>query len=198
MIKTVALRQSEPKFRSSSIGTTQLFHNVIQAQILNSSSFMPPQNATDTGRIGDQIRIAKYDLKLVFGQKGDRPNVNFKWWIVKVPKGSSYAYASWFIATTNNVMLDDINTDFVKVLKSGYMRPNEAALTGTGDDEYTFCKRITFPYNRLVKFGPADAAVTHNDDDIYFMVTCYDAAGTVPTDNIAYVIANCTVHYRDP
>lgn len=198
LIKRVTTRVAEPKAKRNNIGKTELFHNVPVAQIINGSSYLPAQGVSDSQRVGDQIKLMGFNLRLLFGQKGDRPNVNFRWWIVKVPKGSTYSYANWFSNATGNVLLDDPNDDFVKVIKRGVMRPNQAGLTGTGDDEYTFSKTISFKYTKTLKFGPADAAVTHNDNDLYFVIAPYDAFGSLVTDNIAYYLGCCTVSYRDP
>ncbi len=111
---------------------------------------MPTQGVGDNQRIGDQINLTGMKLKLLIGQKADRPNVTFRWWIMRVPKGSSITYANWFITTTGNSLLDDPNTDFVKVLKTGQWRPNEAGLANVGGDEYTFVHRLWLSYNRCL------------------------------------------------
>lgn len=198
-IKRVALKNCELKFKDTAIGKQELYHNTVSYINLNQSGYMPAAGGSQNQRIGDQINLVGFKYRMLIGQKGDRPNVNFRWWVMKVPKGSGYAYANWWRATTSNVMIDSVNTDFCKVLKSGYWRPNEAGLTATGDDEYTFVKSLYVPYKRLLKFGPATDAVTHNDDDIYFVIAPYDAYGSITgTDNIGYYQAVLTHYYRDP
>lgn len=199
LIKKVAIKQSESKRKAISISKTEIFHNSFNvAHHINLSTYMPSQGTADDQRVGDEINISGYRLKMLLGQKGDRPNVNWKWWVLKIPKGSAATYSNWFRVQTGNVMLDDPNTDFVKVLKSGYWRPNQAGLTGTGDDEFTFVKQMWLPYRKNLKFGPGGATVTHNDDDLYFCLVCYDAFGTLVTDNIAYIQMQSEIFYRDP
>lgn len=198
-IRRVALKTAEPKSIDSLItAKTELYHNVYTPWTLNSSAQMPPQGALDSARIGDQIRTSGYKIKILFGQKADRPNVNFKIWVVKVPKDATYAYNSWFHPTTNNVLLDDINSDYCKVLHRMTLRPNEAGLNPTTNDEYTFVRSFWVKDQRLYKFGPAGAATTHNQDTIALLIAPYDAYGTLVTDNIAYVQILSTLHYRDP
>lgn len=117
-------------------------------------------------------------------------------WVVKVPKGSTYSYGSWFDAVTGNTHLDDVNEDFVKVIWSKTVKYNVALQEGL---EYTFVKKFWVPYRKALKFGPANAAVTHSDPfDLYLMIAPLDAYGTLPTDNIAYVQMVQSLHYRDP
>lgn len=208
-IKRVTMKTAESKSRTNTISKQELYHNSFGSLLnnifaspgiikINAPDFMPPQGVKDNERVGDQINLAGFKIKLLFGQKADRPNVTFRLMCLKIPKGSSVTYGSWFTATTNNILLDDPNNDFVKVLYSTTMRPNEAGLANVGGDEYTFVKRLWIPYKKLLKFGPADASTTHNDDDIYLVIMCYDAFGTLTTDNIAYCQAITEVFYRDP
>lgn len=201
LIKRTVLRVSEPKCYRSQLGQVELFHNTFGVSswfLLNSSSRMPTSGTSDTQRVGDQINISSFRMRMLIGQKADRPNVTFRWLVVSVPKGSTPLYTSWFIATTSNVLLDDPNKDFLKVHKQGIWRPNEAGLSGTGGDEYTFVKTLTVPYKKLLKFGPADNATSHNDDDLYFIIMAYDAYGSLQSDNIAYVQCALDMNYKDP
>ncbi len=71
-------------------------------------------------------------------------------------------------------MFDDLNTDYVKILGQGWMRPNPAGLGGTVGDEYTFTKRSWIPHKRTCKFGSVDGTTGHNQHDVYFFLMCYD------------------------
>jgi len=198
IIKRTVLKSNEPKSKNKTIDKGELYHNVIYNVLLNAPSHMPSQGVKDTERVGDQINMSGIKLRVLFGQKTDRPNVTFRYWFLSVPKGSAYVYNQWFEAITNNVLLDDVNKDFVKVLQTGQMRPNEAGLGAVGGDEYTFTRKFWVPYRKTIKFGPSDTATTHNDDDVWFLLAAYDAYGTVITDNIAYFQAAATIFYKDP
>lgn len=197
-IKRVTMKAAEPKCVRKSVPKFEMYHNQTAILTLNANSFMPTQGVGDNQRVGDQINMSGFRLRMLLGQKADRPNVSFRWWIVVAPKGSSYSYNNWFIPTTSNVLLDDLNKDFVKQLKSGLWRPNEAGLANAGGDEYTFAKKIWLPYKKLLKFGPGDGLLSHNDDDIHFIIAPYDAYGTLDTDNIAYCQMAVDIFYRDP
>lgn len=202
LIKSVVMRKAEPKVKRANFGKMELNHNTFTVgggvMLLNDATLMPTQGVGDNQRVGDQINITAFKIKALFGQKGDRPNVSFRYWVLSAPKGTSPTYANFFINITGNILLDDPNMDTVTVLKTGIMRPNEAGLAATGNDEYTFAKRWWLPYKKLLKFGPGDAAVTHNDNDIYLIVIPYDAFGSLGTDNIAYMQASVEIYYKDP
>lgn len=190
------MRNTEPKKVSYNFGKVELYHNTVQTFHLNNSGTMCAQGVGDNQRVGDQVNSSGYRLKMLFGQKGDRENVTFKLWFVKVPKGSAYSYANWFDPVTNNIMLDDVNEDFVKVVKVKHIKYNVALDAG---DEFTFTRTVWIPYRKVIKFGPPNAALTTSDPfDFYMLVGVYDAYGTLVTDNIAYLVLNSAMHYRDP
>lgn len=207
LIRKTVLKTTELKEKFTHHGKTEIYHNGFYSGTptntglvirLNEANSMCSQGAGDTQRVGDEIYITGFKIKMLIGQKADRPNVNWRWIACSVPKGSGIVYADWFVNTSGNILLDDPNRDFLKVHAQGFWRPNEAGLTGGLADEYTFAKRIYIPYKKLVKFGPAAAAVTHNDSDLYFVLMGYDAFGSLLTDNIGYVQASQTMYYRDP
>lgn len=200
-IKAVTMKQCEPKQKFLGIGKTNVLHNNFGYRIhLNQTAQMPAQGTKDNERVGDQIVFAGFKIKMLCGQQADRPNVTWKYYVLKLPKGAagSYSYAAWFENITGNVMIDSPNADYVKVLATGEWRPNEAGLDASGAKEYTFFKKLWIPHKKVIKFGPADSAVTHNDDDVVFLLAAYDAYGTLPTDIVGYCEALVTVYYRDP
>jgi len=198
-VKAAVMRIAEPKKVSLTHGKAELYHNVpgIVAQ-LSASTAMPAQGVADSQRIGDQINALYFDVKMLCGQKSDRENVTWKFWVVKVPKGAGYTYATWFDPVTNNCMLDDMNEDFVKVVMTRIVKYNVSLVVDAGE-EFTFPYRLRVPFKKLVKFGPANGAVTNSlGHDYHLVAAVYDAYGTNITDNIAYMQIVSSLHYRDP
>lgn len=198
LIRKTVFRVSEPKEHQVALGKTELYHNSFYAFHLNNASGMPTQGTGDNMRVGDQINIMRWRIRFLFGQKADRPNVTFRWFILEAPKGLTATYVNFFINTTSNVLIDDPNPESVKVLKSGQMRPNEAGLGNTGGDEYTFAREFNLPYKHVCKFGPAQATTAHASPELYFVIMPYDAYGTATTDNIAYITGITQLFYKDP
>jgi len=207
LIKRTVLKKTELKELFKSPPKANLYHNCFYnvsgvstgfVWPINASLNMPSQGVKDNERVGDEIELTGIKISLLLGQQADRPNVNWRYFVLSVPKGSSITYGNWFQLNTGNILLDDPNRDFVKTLKSGIWRPNEAGLVGGSADEYTFTKRIHIPYRKHLKFGPGDAVNTHNDDDLYFVLMAYDAFGSLVTDIVGYVQLGQTMLYRDP
>ena len=200
MVQQIVMKPMETKYITASWSKAELFHNIFSNSPymgLNTPLVMPSQNVTQTSRTGDRIQSLGYSLKLLIGQKADRPNVTFRYLCYSVPKGISITYNSIFEEVTHNILLDDINKDIVTVHMDDCWRPNQAGLNATGNDEFTFVKKLFIPYKRLYKFGPADSANTHNQKDLYFCVLFYDVFGSMDTDNIAYFQTNTKFMFKD-
>lgn len=191
------MKKAEPKHKNYSFGITQLYHNVFASFQLNNGSALPAQGDGDDQRIGDQINVSGMWVRGILGQKADRPNVTFKYYVMSVPKGSAYNYNNWFENVISNLLLDSPNKDFVKVLTSGTMKPHDGSMDNA-TDEYVYPWKIWIPYRKLVKFGPGNGVTTQNDNDIYLLLGCFDAYGTLITDNIAYSQLALTTYYKDP
>lgn len=192
-MKTTELKKKAAVL-SSAVG---LYHNTVTTFLLNGSFNMPSQGTADTERIGDKINMSGFKLRMILGQASDRPNVTFKFWVVRVPKGQTYSYNNWFRNVSGNVMLDDTNEDYVKVLTTKVWKPYRGRMENS-TDQFTITKKLWIPYKKLLNFGPSDGVNTHDDNDLYVMVTAYDAAGTLITDNIAYISLWAELYYRDP
>lgn len=200
LIDNRILRKAETKNYYYNFGKTELYHNTVFFQILNDYGQMPSQGTGDTQRIGDNVNIQSMYLRILCGQKKDRPNVTWRFFVVKVPKASTMSYATIFLNVTGNALLDTINRDKCKVLKSFTLKPNMTAPTivdATTTKEFTFPVKFYVPYKKLYRFQ-TDGGLTHNDDDIYFMCVCYDAYGSLVTDNICYIQLTNTIYFKDP
>jgi hypothetical protein len=189
-VKRVILKTCEPKRAPVAVTKIEVFHNLMlgQTYLLNQAGVMSTTGTIQqSSRIGDQIMTSGWKIRCLFGQKADRPNVSWRFMVFQVPKDGSTAYADVFKSITGNVMLDEPNTDTTKVLFQRTFKPNDAGLQAAGGREYTFIKKWFVPHKKTYKFGPAESAQTHNQSDVYVLVLCYDAFGSVITDNIGYM-----------
>lgn len=199
-VSRVVLKKAESKHKHSDFGKTELYHNTMSVLKINDTSTMPTQGTSDSQRVGDNINLGAFYLRLLCGQKLDRHNVNWKFYILKVPKDASVSYTTFFDSVTGNSMLDSPNKDKVKVLYAKTIKKLISPdLSGVGgaDKELTFTHKIWLPYRRLLKFQ-ADAGTVHDDGDIYLVTFVYDAYGSLFTDNIAYHQMTSTIYYKDP
>lgn len=197
-VKRVIMKTAEPKVLRYPITARSLFHDVVFYYRINDTANMPGEGIRDYQRIGDQINLKGWRMSLMISQFADRPNVNYRWWFVEVPKGTAYSYGNWFEATINNTQIDDINKDLIKVIRTGYFRPNQAALAVAGGRKYSFARKFWCPRQKKLKYGPLNGGTGHNDNDVYFMLAPYDAAGAAVTDELCTIEGALNCYYRDP
>jgi len=206
-VKRVVMKTAEPKSKVQQTTTIQLLHNVNSNYHLNQQGSMPGQGVSDTQRVGDQIHATKMEIRLFLTQKNDRPNCNWRISVVSVPKGSTYTYGDWYRNSLNVIPMDQFNMDFVKkvhydkVFKNAIYDTMDAIVGGASvAREYTKFMNITIPYKKTIKFGPGDGGVATptNTDDLHILVSVFDAAGTLITDNIGAWQMQQELYYRDP
>lgn len=200
--KNTIFRMSESKSKTYSWGKTELFHNVrSMLGELNTSFAMPDQGAQDFQRNGDRIYTSGFKIRLLCGQKYDRPNCTWKIYVIKQANMNGQQ-STTFRNVTGNVLLDPPNMDQVKVLKAFTWKPLKSSVnvgfSGTvNGQEFTFTKSFWVPYKKEYKFA-IDAGNQHNDNPLQLWAFCYDAYGTLVTDNIAYIQVFQELFYRDP
>lgn len=194
------IRHSESKSKTYTYEKTELYHNTrTNIGEINSNFIMPEQGAGDNMRIGDRIRQSGFKLRLLLGQKWDRPNVTFKIWITQ--RKAINSVANDFRVVTGNILLDPVNLDQCTVLKSYTIKPLRSTMSESvgglvNSLEYTFSKSIWIPQRREVKFI-TDGQKDHNQNPINLIIGVYDAYGSLVTDNIAYVQTFIEYFYRD-
>lgn len=194
---------AEPKELTYSFGKQEIYHNVLlQAFLLNATTCMPSQGNTDTSRNGDIIHVSGFSLKIMFGNKFDRPNVTYRIIIFEGQPGFVYNATTVLKAVSGNLLLDGVNTDLVKVKKQVFIKPQQSTLFAANASadttkEYTFVRKFWIPVNKTYKFA-ADGGLLHNQKNLYCYIGAYDAFGTLTTDNIAYCQGWSTCYFRDP
>lgn len=201
-----AVRQvAEPKQYNYSFGKTELYHNSLSLITKINNNF-PYQGTGDNQRIGDRIFLTGIDIRMLLGQKQDRPNVTFRVIVFSVKSNtaqiSGLNYVQIFDNTTGNCLLDSVNTDEIKVIKQYFFKPAQAAMigfnAGTGvGKEYTRPYHIYIPFKRNVVFQ-SDNGIIPDMRDYYVVVMAYDAYGSITgTDNIAYCQLWTKMYFKD-
>lgn len=209
-VRRVVLQSAEQKRVFRVMGKNEMYHNggapggggpgtVIFYQ-LNDSNGIPVQGTTDATRVGDSIFLRGFSLKLMLGQKSDRMNVTWKIMVLRTAVTNyDNQYSSIFVASTNNVLLDTINTERWQVVASKTIHKMIDPQLSTSADrrELTFPVKMWIPENKTYRFRSANATA-HNQDGLYLLVMCYDAFGTLQTDNIGYFQGGVVTYFKDP
>ncbi len=184
----------------------QLYHNkplyvgkiiggIVNAQGVQDGDQSSGGSGPTTIRVGDEISLKNINIRFWLSNKLDRPNVIYKgvlyWYPVSTVPGDADVYK-----TQSNKMLDRYNDKVIKVVDTFIVRPGNMFLNGTEKFEHSYLATLNKSYrNKKIKFdnnGPITKGF-----ELGFAVACYDAYGTLQTDNIASMAYNMQLTYQD-
>lgn len=197
-------QKMETKFKNGLVNKTELYHQTYSFLGNPFAICYPVQGTGDTQRIGDSINQKGIQVKMLFGQKFDRPNVTFRIFLFASQQKAGFPTAAQLMdLTTGNVLLDQPNTDYAKciyqkTLKKNY--PNLAAVGGVvASDEMTWVHKFYIKRPKKIIFS-SDNGVEAGFSDLRYdlIVAAYDAYGSLGTDNIGYVQTFFRYYYKDP
>ncbi len=183
----------------------QLFHNKPDydaAWLSCKQGTADPENlATRLARVGDEIYLQNVNIRLWLSNKNDRPNVMYKatlfWYDATVSLSDTYVYF-----TQTNKMLDRINTENVGIIDQKTLFSGSSYTTGVASDpgsakEHSYLMTLNGSWkNKKITYDEGGSVPRFRD--IGLCVVCYDAYGTLQTDNIATYAYNGMVTLTDP
>lgn len=174
----------------------QLFHNLgaYYGKFLNCAQGTQDPNdlATRLVRVGDEIYLRDFNIRLWLSNKRDRPNVMYKCFLFWYDVGASLTDATLFF-TQQNKMLDRINNEFISVIdsKTIFSGPEYT------DKEHSYLCTLKGRWkNRKIVYD--EGGGTPRKRDIGICVMAYDAYGSLQTDNIASFAYNANLTIQDP
>lgn len=223
--KKTALRVAETKvsiLTAPTAGTKQeLFHNkpwYVSNGLPGGVGFLgnikqgtsDPDDGTQPAlaRIGDEIWLQNINVRVWLSNKSDRPNVMYRLILFKYVAGLSLTDQDVFFTQTNK-MLDRYNTESIKILQTKMVRStnNYANTPVTIDVPLFSVPGREHSYFTTMNYKPKGGyeKIKYNEDanvpkmwDIGMAVVCYDATGTLQTDNIASAYINVETKFKDP
>jgi len=204
MMKKVALKTSETKFKNISLPKWELYHNINKQSSVNISSSLITQSDNDDGRIGKEIYLTGIKFRFLLGQKADRPNVTYKIYVVEYDStqaGTLENEDHFYHRVTQNVLLDAIQTHRFRILKAITYKGKLGSMeVGESSKEKTYPLSFWLPLRRKISFqGDTGTMVSMGmKDNLRVMIATYDAYGTLTSDNIAYAQGCATCYYKDP
>lgn len=196
----VVYKKAETKIKDLSVGKIEYYHNTPQLLELNQAGALPTRGTGEADRVGDSIKKIGTRHTMLVGGKSDRTNVTYRLTYITYPRDASYSYSTFFINKTGNALLDRMNTDLIKIIKTVYIKPQKSAIgfyeAGGGGREYTIAKKVWLPSKSTLKFPDGSTSEASNRK-FGVIITAYDAYGTLTSDNIAYVQHLITNYYKD-
>ncbi len=202
---TVAHAMPERKRFGFQAENIQLFHNKPDydaAWLSCKQGTADPENLTTRlARVGDEIYLQNVNIRLWLSNKNDRPNVMYKatlfWYDATVSLSDTYVYF-----TQTNKMLDRINTENVGIIDQKTLFSGSSYTTGVASDpgsakEHSYLMTLNGSWkNKKITYDEGGSVPRFRD--IGLCVVCYDAFGTLQTDNIATYAYNGMITLTDP
>ncbi len=178
----------------------QLFHNkaLYQGALLATAQGPkdPNDNSSNDARIGDEILLRNCNVRFWLSNKLDRPNVMYKLFLFWYTQGQTLSDTLCFF-TQGNKMLDRINNENISIIDQKTVFSKEMYLNGT--EKFEHSQLCTLNGNwKGKKIVYDNGGSTPKKRNIGFCVVCYDAYGTLQTDNIASLAFNWKTRFQDP
>lgn len=198
LIKNISLKTQETKIATADSGVLQFYHNT--SQVVRGNLFTTTQGITDStgtaNRLGDTVTPVGLKLYFTLRQPADRPNVTWKFWILKIWGNVTPPTFVPVKNITGNLMMDPIDTEkatIVKVLT--YKAPdNYWAGSLAASKEMVMFRKVYIPCARTPYVYGADNTAAGKKFQMTMYGAAYDTFGTLITDNIASM-AVCQVFY---
>lgn len=152
-------------------------------------------NGTKTIRLGDEIQLRNINIRFWLSNKLDRPNVMYKgvlyWYPVGIPPSDTLIYK-----TQSNKMLDRYNDKNIKIIDTFLVKSTNNYAVDANNHEHSYLATLNKSY-KSKKIVYDNNGLQPKGWDLGFGLVCYDAYGTLQTDNIASCAFNVQVTFQD-
>ena len=190
----------ETKTVGKSAENVQLFHNkalYVGGLLATTQGTADPDNQSgNAARIGDEILLRNCNVRFWLSNKLDRPNVMYKLFLFWYTEGQALSDALCFF-TQGNKMLDRINNENISIIDQKTVFSKAMYLNGT--EKFEHSQLCTLNGNwKGKKIVYDQGGTTPRKRNIGYCVVCYDAYGTLQTDNIASIASDYATRFQDP
>lgn len=148
-----------------------------------------------TIRDGDRIRLKNINIRFWLSNKDDRPNCMYKGVLFWYPIGLSPNDARVYKTQTNK-MLDRYNNKVIKVIDQFIVKSTNNYAVDANNHEKSYLATLNKSYkNKLITYD-ANGKIPKGWE-LGFALVCYDAFGTLQTDNISSFAYQSLVTFED-
>jgi len=186
--ENVQLDHNKPVYTSKFLGD-------IQQGVLDGNTSTTGGTGKQTIRIGDQISLKNVNVRLWLSNKLDRPNVMYKvvlfWYPIGIPPSDTLCFF-----TQTNKMLDRYNTDNIKIIDQKIVKSTNNYAVDANNHEHSYLCTLNKSYKRK-KIQYDNNGAQPKGWEIGMCVVCYDAYGTLQTDNIASFAMQSLITFQD-
>ncbi len=197
--KKTVMGTAETKSVGKSQENVQLFHNkalYISNLLATTQGVKDPNDQSgNDARIGDSIRLTNANIKFWLSNKDDRPNVMYRLIMFWYDTPLTLTDALCFFTQTNK-MLDRPNTENISIIDQKYIfSQNNYAVDANNHERSQLATLKGNWKGRKVQYDEGGASPKKRT--IGVCVVCYDAFGTLQTDNIASLASNYQINFKD-
>jgi len=180
----------------------QLLHNkpiYIQNFLSCKQGTADPDSTPGTNlvRVGDEFYLHNINIRFWVSNKWDRPNVMYKLFLFWYDSDMTLSDATVFF-TQQNKMLDRINSESISLLDQTIVKSTTVFSNGeVGEKEHSYLATLNKSWKgRRVTYD--EGATIPKNRTLGVAIVCYDAFGTLQTDNIASYAYNAQMTISDP
>ncbi|AXH73850.1 MAG: putative capsid protein [Circoviridae sp.] len=195
--QTLALAETINKVNI--VENTQLFHNKVLyvGNLLATDQGVADDNSQSNKdvRKGDEILLKNMNIRFWLSNKLDRPNVMYKgvlfWYKSELTLTDAVVYF-----TQTNKMLDRYNSESIRVIDQFILKSTNNYAVDANNHEHSYLATLNKSYKgKRIKYE--ENTPTTKGWDMGFALVCYDAFGTLQTDNISSVAYNIKLSFKD-
>jgi len=206
-VLSIINKHSETKWHNKASSNISVYHNGgtgrdygILTNLLQCN-----QGTGQSARIGDEVNAVGVKLKIYLQNTAERKNVNYRLWVMQVPRAlaGSTAFSNIFDGSiVDNGLTAMVNTDYYRIIKQKIVRMSydtwypEPCVLRNQSKVVTMYVKLK---GRKVAYGPTnDSPFPKDDKNCYsFCVVAYDNNGALLTDHIGNVTVESRFYYKD-
>jgi len=197
--KKTVMGIAETKVVGKEEENVQLFHNkalYLSNLLACKQGVQDPNNLSGaSARIGDQINLTNCNIKFWLSNKDDRPNVMYRlimfWYDSSLTLSDALCYF-----TQTNKMLDRPNKENISIIDQKYIFSQNNYAVDANNHERSQLGTLNGRWKgRKITYD--EGGDIPKKRTIGVCVVCYDAYGTLQTDNIASVAYNYNTSFKD-
>jgi len=197
--KKTVMGSAETKTVGKQTENVQLFHNkalYIQNLLATTQGIQDPNDLTsNAARIGDSIRLTNANIKFWLSNKSDRPNVMYRLIMFWYDTPLTLSDALCFFTQTNK-MLDRPNNENISIVDQKYIFSSSNYAVDANNHERSQLATLKGNWKgRKIQYDEGGASPKKRTLGV--CLVCYDAYGTLQTDNIASVAYNYNINFKD-
>ncbi len=177
----------------------QLYHNktyYVSSLLAMEQGTSDDNTATSkTVRKGDRINLRNVNIRFWMSNKDDRPNVMYKGILFWYEAGTTLSDALVYF-TQQNKMLDRYNTEQIRIADTFIVKSTNNYAVDANNHEKSYLATLNKSYKRKFIHYNENGTVPKGWD-LGFALVCYDAYGTLQTDNISSFAFNYKLTFED-